>query len=185
MWGARARIEVPGNACGKRCFVQQHQACSGLHEQHDVRIDRRVAERRIGDDCRCLRQHRNAGDFVHPHVPDVCHETERRTELVRAIQRQRNVVRIGTDRTVVVITVDREKDAPLGGKAPEGATRWHRTCELGDSRRSHVGKGNCDRPPRQSKFGRELLFQSTVVVDHGGVSGVRSWSASMAPASGS
>src|SRR5499425_425077 len=72
-------------------------------DQHDVRLDRRVTERRVDHDTGRLGQAWNTGDFLHLEIAELGHERERLRKLGGALGRQRNVVCVAADRAVVMI----------------------------------------------------------------------------------
>src|SRR5262249_18304643 len=129
----------------------------------DVGVHRRVAERRIHDRARRLGQARDAGHLLHLEIAEAGHHLEDLRQLLRALARQRDVVRVRADRTVVVIGWHREERPSLHREPPERAARRLGPRELFHAGRRTVAEGDGDRAPRHAQTRSQSSFDRAVV----------------------
>src|SRR5439155_26810129 len=93
-------------------------------------------------------------------------ERERLAELVRAFGRQRDVVRVAADGTVVVIGRNGVEGAAAHGHAPEAAPRRLRAREPGHAGRRRGSEGDGDGPPLKAERRGKLLLDAAIVGHH-------------------
>ena len=120
------------------------------HEQHHVGIHRRIAERRVHNVLGSLRE--GPGCRAPPPSSDspgwtMVSRTDR--QFVGAILGQRNIVRVGSDRTIVVIRGHGGKRSPFAAKRqklqPAGWDPENFSAAAGASARKATATGRCFR----------------------------------------
>src|SRR5262249_39204492 len=93
------------------------------------------------------------------HVADLGHEAEHVHELVLALFRQCNLMRIAADRTVVVIRRHRVERGYAGGELPEAAPGRHLPHELADARGLAVAGGDRDGRTAGLEYGGQARLE--------------------------
>ena len=123
----------------------------------------RVAERREDNVLRSLGQNGNPGHLLHLQIPQAGHGSQNGRQLLRAAFRQRNVVRVRTNRTVVMIRGHGGESAALRRQPPETAPRGLGAGELFHCRGHIRAESHGHRPPAQIENLLELVFECFVV----------------------
>src|SRR5262249_35269815 len=88
---------------------------------------------------------------------------ERLVELVSAVPREGNAVRVAPDRAVVMVSGDRVEGLPSRGEPPEAAARALCPAELGDPRgRALSGRDSAGTPREGAGFAEPLRYAAIV-----------------------
>ena len=157
-WDGPRRGPV-GDSSPRRRFLEHHCRSRLTREQHHIRIDRCVSQRRIEDCCRSFGQSRNLRDFFGFHVAEIEHHLQGYVRFLLPFGREGNVVGVGADGAVEVVFGHGIKSFPAGGEPPETATGGFGALEAFNSRGRHIQKRYRHRLPLKLERLNKLVFK--------------------------
>src|SRR6266480_3731125 len=144
-------------------LVQEHHASGPTREEHHVRLHRRVCEGRVDHDARWPGQAGDPGNLLHLEIADPGHERERLVELLAAVVREGEVMRVTTDRAVVMVARDGVEGPSARRDPPEAAPGGLRSCELRYSDGRRLPERDRDWTPREAESVGEPHFYDAIV----------------------